>query len=270
MKKLKSKLSNHCILFFLFCLHSACFETTEGCLDIRAANYDVTADDACPDCCTFPVIDINPTYIWDTLSFSLNTKYPLSGDDSIIVRSAHQIISQFDIVSTQSVSYQSIDTADFDNTGYILADLVVLNFATSNPTSRPSIIINDSIQSISFLQDLAAEINDLTNDFSDFDEIEEIVEDSLYDVNGDIFSFYMEFDLINTDTIPYQVSVSAQNFRKDLMFKSIQSIENGDNFVLDLEVDFNILFKDVNFDGIDSITLREQVIINLEDYIELK
>jgi hypothetical protein len=40
-------------LILMFML-SGCYEQRTGCLDIDAVNYAVDADQACPDCCTFP------------------------------------------------------------------------------------------------------------------------------------------------------------------------------------------------------------------------
>ncbi len=42
---------------FLFLL-AGCYEPTEGCLDIEATNYDVSADDSCLDCCTYPSLNL--------------------------------------------------------------------------------------------------------------------------------------------------------------------------------------------------------------------
>ena len=39
-------------------LLSACYEPKEGCLDIEATNYDVSADDMCPKCCTYPKLSV--------------------------------------------------------------------------------------------------------------------------------------------------------------------------------------------------------------------
>jgi hypothetical protein len=46
-------------LFVLFSLMLVgCYEPEEGCLDINATNYDVSADDPCPDCCTYPSLSV--------------------------------------------------------------------------------------------------------------------------------------------------------------------------------------------------------------------
>jgi hypothetical protein len=57
MKRSKNKLSAIALMFVL--LASACYERTEGCLDLRATNYNVRADDPCEDCCTFPTLSIS-------------------------------------------------------------------------------------------------------------------------------------------------------------------------------------------------------------------
>ena len=68
-----------CCLFFL----AACYQPKEGCLNIQAANYDVSADDACADCCEFPKLTVVllhqvvlPTLPDTFFTFKYKTKYP--------------------------------------------------------------------------------------------------------------------------------------------------------------------------------------------------
>lgn len=46
------------LLLFLPLLLPSCYEKEEGCLDIRAVNFDPGADVACEDCCTYPNLSI--------------------------------------------------------------------------------------------------------------------------------------------------------------------------------------------------------------------
>ncbi len=48
----------YCLLLSLLFLSLGCYEPEEGCLDINATNYDVSADDPCPDCCTYPSLSL--------------------------------------------------------------------------------------------------------------------------------------------------------------------------------------------------------------------
>ena len=46
----------HLFLFIcLACCFAGCYEPIEGCLDVRATNFDLNADRSCPDnCCEYP------------------------------------------------------------------------------------------------------------------------------------------------------------------------------------------------------------------------
>ena len=70
----------HCLgISLLIVLLSACYEPTEGCLDVRASNFDLDADGPCADCCTFPELNLRFNNVWSyadtTVSFGLDTFY---------------------------------------------------------------------------------------------------------------------------------------------------------------------------------------------------
>lgn len=50
-------------LWGVFCL-AGCYEPTSGCLDTRATNFALDADEACPDCCTFPQLSVRFDNVW--------------------------------------------------------------------------------------------------------------------------------------------------------------------------------------------------------------
>ena len=65
MKKSSANSRNHflervvlSVLFFYLVVGSACYQKEEGCLDIKAVNFDVSADIACEDCCEYPELSI--------------------------------------------------------------------------------------------------------------------------------------------------------------------------------------------------------------------
>lgn len=50
----------------LLLLLTACYEPAEGCLNRRAANFDLDADSACDGCCTFPQLTLRFESVWPT------------------------------------------------------------------------------------------------------------------------------------------------------------------------------------------------------------
>lgn len=60
----------------IFFLLAGCYEPKEGCLDIEATNYDVSADDPCPDCCTYPSLSLQFQH-YVTLATEPDTSYAM-------------------------------------------------------------------------------------------------------------------------------------------------------------------------------------------------
>ncbi len=66
---------------FLFLLAglAGCYQPIEGCLDREASNFDVSADNACSDCCVYPSMRLALIHrmVFDdtTLTFRLNERY---------------------------------------------------------------------------------------------------------------------------------------------------------------------------------------------------
>lgn len=52
------------VAFFLALLFSlsACYERREGCLDLQATNFDLSADRPCADCCQYPSLFLSPQH----------------------------------------------------------------------------------------------------------------------------------------------------------------------------------------------------------------
>lgn len=89
---------------------SSCSETTKGCLNPRATNFDVTADEACSDCCTLPALQLVTTSRWDTLAFATNTKYRLANGDSCQILSWRLMLSNFELLSEDNKIYRVKDS----------------------------------------------------------------------------------------------------------------------------------------------------------------
>ncbi len=106
-------LITHCLLLITYCLSSvACQETTKGCLDVRAINFDVTVTQACEDnCCIYPNLTLQADYFYDTTKFSFNKKYKIDNvADSIEFLSFQFYLSDFQLVTSNNKIATVIDS----------------------------------------------------------------------------------------------------------------------------------------------------------------
>jgi hypothetical protein len=89
-----------------------CTEPTEGCLDLRATNFDVTASKDCKkNCqCTYPFLVVSTNYWGDTSSFSFNKTYKNNKGDSFRILSAQFYLSDFQLINDKNITFRTIDS----------------------------------------------------------------------------------------------------------------------------------------------------------------
>ena len=73
------------LLFVGLTLQYACFDPPEGCRDIRATNYNVTADIDCEDCCKYSNLYIDIDHSMDGISIDTSI-YFKHGNDSLRIK----------------------------------------------------------------------------------------------------------------------------------------------------------------------------------------
>ena len=61
------------LLCLLWCW-IGCTTREQGCLDIYASNFDLTAEKACDDCCQYPSLNISLSQLWDTIPFNIDSQ----------------------------------------------------------------------------------------------------------------------------------------------------------------------------------------------------
>lgn len=95
------------------CLLSACYEPQEGCLDIRATNFDPTADDPCDNCCTYPNLVIRCTHMAGSVKFTDLPKFADINNDSFSIEQVRLVISDVTLVRDDGSSINITDTVTY-------------------------------------------------------------------------------------------------------------------------------------------------------------
>jgi len=252
-------------------IFSTCYEPTNGCLDIRASNYSIDADDPCEDdCCQFPSLSLTVCTVYDTSSFLRNTNYITDLGDTILVDQMYLILSDF-ILAGRLENYEVIDSFDYNADGtYERNDPIVVQLVGNTTTRIGDIVVRDSLESWEVRIGLQSEIDDASNSFSANEDLQELV-DSLYINSDNAFEFFrVEFSTIAQDTVQYTSAVSGQVNMFDKTFITSQGINYGSNVVLTMQMDVKELFDGINFATIDSTALSERFANNLNESLFIK
>ena len=120
------------LLVIIFSL-SSCYENEEGCLDPDAANYNVTADVACADCCSYPSLSLLVAYAFGDESYN---RIDIVSNDIEIEFVIENIQIYFsEIILSDDVNEYRIDETfeyvDINGNDQVAIDDIVLSKPTS-------------------------------------------------------------------------------------------------------------------------------------------
>lgn len=81
--------------WLLAILLTGCYEHPEGCMDVRAGNYDVKADNACENCCKYPALNLTVSHSFEGNPVDTNTFLQLEEVPDVRIRSLSLYLSDF-------------------------------------------------------------------------------------------------------------------------------------------------------------------------------
>ena len=100
------------LFLFLALFFQNCQTPIEGCLDVRATNFDVTASKDCNKTCqcTYPSLVISAKYKMDTSDFYLDSTYTNDMNQKFRMVSAQMYLSDFQLIDNKNTVFRTIDS----------------------------------------------------------------------------------------------------------------------------------------------------------------
>jgi len=154
-----------CFLIFCFIttgfviVLEGCITRVEGCLDVAAANFDLSADRSCEDCCTYPLLSVSLSQKWNDRNFSLtDTLFDTQGRPYRI-SDLKYVLSSWKWQDTDLHSY-TVDSAEIACTSGILSytpDIIIVDAKQSQytlGTIRQSPLTDSLSLKLGFVADL--------------------------------------------------------------------------------------------------------------------
>jgi hypothetical protein len=99
----------------------ACDPPIEGCLDVEATNFDVSADRACDECCQAPQLVCSVEQLFNSVVWKPDTAYRNDLNQWFIIRSAAFYLSNFEAFQDVN-TFRVTDTLGFRTFGAALGD----------------------------------------------------------------------------------------------------------------------------------------------------
>lgn len=263
----------------IFCFLAAlagCYEPEEGCLDYRATNYDVTADNACADCCTFPVLKLALRHqaVWppnpDTsITFKYNTHYatPFDKFHYFKVNRFRFFISGLHLIRTDGQAYTLPDSLTFTSQNnstfktednYTKADRDILQTATLG-----TLITEGTYDKVELTIGLPEEVltaspDDLPSGHA-LATSDTLLYDTLSGYRHGIVRLYRD----TLDSSPLEEFTFAASQQLTLALPEVIDVRPGHNVKLTLTLNYLALFDGVDLENDALETIRDKVFQNL-------
>lgn len=257
------------IILFL----SACYELKEGCLNIEATNYDVSADDMCPKCCTFPKLSVlvlhyvvSPSRPDSVFAVKYATKYQglLDSNQFFFLDRGRFFISNVKLIRS---SGEEVGVKDSVLLPRIIGDSISLenNFSKHDrdilqAASLGTVRTEGMFSGVKFTLGVPQIVLDEV-------QIDSIKSGALF-VRSDTLSYDSLTGIIPTRFI-IRPDTLADTPKIDFRFKEPReitlpfaqpvAIERGFNIKLVLGFNYSILLQDVDFRNDDAATIRAKI-----------
>lgn len=254
----------------------SCYEPQEGCLDVRATNFNLRADKPCLDCCEFPQLRVS----WQHIVALPDTIYNLAYRDSIYfdgsgnpftVNNIQFYLSEFHLVRADGTEEGVNNEVSFRiprSTGDTLSETREDNFSLVNPGFPQTLNIGNfeatgSFSQVRFLLGIDVPTNQAEP--SSFPEDHPLSLDNLHwnlD-SGYIFNQIQLFRGIteaDTTLTFINIGLSDRLVEVTLDIPNGFTLSEGFDVIITLQIDYNHWFRAINDVRLD---LEEDMLTNI-------
>ncbi|MCB0661501.1 MAG: hypothetical protein KDC24_02080 [Saprospiraceae bacterium] len=270
-------------LFSIVILSAGCYEEQEGCLDFEATNFDVDADNPCPDCCRYPQLSLailNKPLASDTMrSFKLGSIYQLPHDTTLLlkVKKAWIYLSDIQLIKTGGDVVDVSDTVSLDyvlSRGDTVSKTITDNFAFLLTSSLSDKSIGEirtfgSFEGIQFRVGLKDESREYVPSSLPNGHPLNFQADSLNWTEEDGYAYqYWEFyrDTADIDSTVIRITAPYSDFIQ--LYQGFE-IRKGFNIKLTLRINYLELWRDIDPKNMTVEEIRDRLVSNLQNAFSL-
>lgn len=256
-------------LFFLSIFLMGCGSEESGCLDIQATNFDVTADEACKDCCTYPDLTFRVNHVYDSLTFSLEEIYEDAGQTPYYLTSVQFYVSDIELVRADGSSVGVTDVLELTladgSTTEVSDDFILINKSIGSYSLRTvgNISTSGSFTKIRFKIGVTPAAN-----YADIDRMPSghalaMQSDTMYRSMAEGYIFNKIKMVADTATKVEQIyEILGDNNLKTIELAYPLVVAEGFDVAIVLALDYKKLFEGINFKIDNEATILTKIADN--------
>jgi hypothetical protein len=252
----------------------ACGDREEGCLDIKAENFDASADKDC--CCDYPDLLMNVQHTFDTISFKLDSAYHYPNGDTFSIKDLYIMVSEVHPLA-EGLPYSISDTINIGVNDALGQELLVLenNFATLCPTRYTHPIgtfqYPGQYEGVSLRLGVNDEVNRILPDsvYISGHPLKSDT-DSLWAADGGYFAMRIQVapQASNPDVLR-DITVWSDGYTKEFNINGNVSAELGYDSNFNIKIDYKTLFDGIDFEADTESLISTKLSDNLPFSIQI-
>lgn len=250
---------------------TACYEHSEGCIDARAENYDLEADKACEDCCTYPSLKLDFEHWLGSELIDTNSTW-MNGDDSIRIRSLNFYLSKFQMEagsmldSANSVALISILPQNSTNNDYEIYNFPVakVKLGKSDLYELGEFIDADNYEKIIFDFGIEEKVNHANMDEIPSSNALYDNQDNMYIGENDGF-FFLKMIVVINGSEEKIIEISGDQNLESYAFDANFDFSEREDRVIKMNLAYDIWFENIVFSQESSEYIAEKLRTGLSE-----
>jgi hypothetical protein len=256
------------LIITLLLIVTACGDKKEACLDIEAANFDVSADKNC--CCIYPELIMNVAHQFDTLPFRLDSTYTYNEIDTFVVEQMSLLFSRIHPVK-DGIAKLTEDTIHINIDDALGAEQLEVedNFLLIQPNRFEYTIGTfaepETYDGIELTFGLGGDLERVLPDSVHTDgHILASEDDSIWSEDKGYFYLYMEvLPVASEPDNKREIVLYGANHLLEWNLEQQLLADIGYDFEINIKIDYKILFDGIDFVGDDTETIALKIKQNL-------
>ncbi len=235
----------------------SCYTRKEACLDVLASNYDVSADDACPDCCTFPKLKLEIQHFVKDSVYKSDSFYVNELNQAFKILDVRYYLHSFELFNNETGKKVVLETIKNQDSTLIIPDDIKIYRSVDASIEIGSLRDNGTYDSLTFYLGLKDEI--LTNDFINLPSTHVLLPNNrLKNLEGDYAHFTVRIEPLNTLIGIRNFQVTGLGISEPYTIKTPITTTKGVAPSFKLKANYDELFK--NIDITDSTNVIENAL----------
>jgi len=235
----------------------SCYTRKEACLDLLASNYDVSADDACPDCCTFPKLRLEIAHLVKDSVYSVDSIYTNDLNQAFKILDVRYYVSAFELYNQLTGKKVILEQIKYQDSTIVIPNDIKIYRSVDGSIEIGSLKGYGTFDSLTFYLGLKDEV--MQTSFINLPSNHVLLANNrLKNASGEYAHFTVRIQAVDTLIGVRNFQVSGLGISEPYTVKTPATTLKGAAPTFKLKADYDALFR--NIDIKDSTTVIENAL----------